>query len=237
VVVAPTTPVAIAPVPPSLLQKAERGDAVAQFTLGSCYASGRGAPQNYQEAVKWYYVSAKQGYAPAQNRLGACYHRGLGTPQNYAAAVLWYRKAAEQGNAAAQDNLGICYFSGRGVGQNFGEAAKWYRLSAAQGNPAAVTHLRQLQGLAGGAPTGYGQTPPQKPATPPAQATEPAEPSSGNPITVDEIKELSSAGVKPDILIGQIKSTNSKFSLQDIAAAQQSRVDPAVIECMKENSR
>ena len=53
VMVATEPRVAVAPLPPSLLQKAERGDAVAQFTLGSCYASGRGAPQNYREAVKW----------------------------------------------------------------------------------------------------------------------------------------------------------------------------------------
>jgi len=236
VVVAPAPPVAIVQPPPSLLQKAERGNAVAQFTLGSCYANGRGAPRNYQEAAKWYYRSAKQGYAPAQNRLGVCYYRGLGVPQNYAAAVLWYRNAAAQGNAAAQDNLGICFFSGRGVAQNYAEAAKWYRLSAAQGNPAAAAHLGLVQSPGGGPATAYRQ-PTQSSSAAASPPTEPAEPSSGNPITLDEIKELSSAGVKPDTLTDQIKSTNSKFSSQDIASAQQASVDPAVIKCMQENSR
>ncbi len=241
VVVAPAPgPVVISPLPLPLVQKAERGDAVAQFTLGSCYANGRGVPQNYRQAVSWYYLSAKQGYAPAQNRLGACYYRGLGTAQNYAAAVLWYRQAAEHGNAAAQDNLGICYYSGHGVPRNVAEAIKWYRLSAAQGNPAAVAHLRQLQSSPGLVPAAnpplaqQAQHPPTAAPTPPP--TEPAESSSANQVTVDEIKELSSAGVKADTLTAQIKSTNSRFSSQDIAAAQQANVDPSVIECMKANS-
>ena len=105
VVVAPAPPVVIMRPPPSLLQKAERGDAVAQFTLGSCYANGRGTPQNYREAVKWYYLSAKQGYPPAQYRLGVCYYWGYGTPRDFAAAAVWYGKAAQQGYAPAQDSL------------------------------------------------------------------------------------------------------------------------------------
>jgi len=236
VVVAPPPPrVVIVPPPPSLVQKAERGDAVAQFTLGSCYASGRGVPRNDQEAVRWFRLSAQRGYAPAQNRLGVCCYRGLGTPQNYAEAVQWYRQAAAQGNASAQDNLGICYYSGRGVPQNFAEAARWYRLSAAQGDAAAAIHLRQVQGLRVPPPVASHQPAPSSPTTPPV--TEPAEPSSGAPITVDEIKELSSAGVKPDTLTNQIKSTNSKFSAQDIASAQLAKVDPAVIACMQANSK
>ena len=237
VVAPPPPPVVVVPLPLSLQQKAERGDAVAQFTLGSCYANGRGVPRNYSQAVRWYYLAARQGYPPAQNRLGVCYYKGLGTPQNYAAAVLWYQKAAEQGFAAAQDNLGICYFSGRGVAQNFAEAEKWYRLSAAQGNLAAANHLRQVQGLAGVAPAANRPTAQYQPATPTAPAAEPEESASGNQVTVDEIKELSSAGVKADTLTAQIKSTNSKFTPQDIAAAEQAKVDPTVIECMKANPR
>jgi hypothetical protein len=193
--------------------------------------------------VRWYYQSARQGYAPAQNRLGVCYYRGWGTPRNYAAAVVWYRKAAEQGNAVAQDNLGNCYFNGAGVPRNYTEAARWYSLSAAQGNQTAAAHLRRTQGLAGTAPVASYQAPANAPAAstpPPAQnppAAEPVEPSSENEMTVDEIKSLSSAGVNADTLTSQIKSTNSKFTSQDIAAAQQAKVDPAVIACMKENER
>jgi TPR repeat protein len=228
-------PVVFAPLPSSLMQRAEAGDPVAQFTLGSCYANGRGVPRDYQQAVQWYYRSAVQGYAPAQNRLGVCYYRGLGTPRNFASAVVWYRKAADQGNAVAQDNLGSCYYNGHGVRRDYAEAARWYGLSAAQGNQTAATHLRQTQNLPGAAPAAN-PPPSQAQPTTPAPA-EPVEPSSENQITVDEIKSLNSAGVKADAITGEIKSTNSKFSQQDIAAAQQANVDPAVIDCMKENQR
>ena len=269
VVVFPNTPVVVLPVPAenyqvqNLRQRAKQGDAIAQFTLGSCYANGRGVARNYAEAVKWYRLSAEQGYAAAQNRLGVCYSRGLGVAQNYAEAVEWYRKAAEQGNAFAEDNLGACYLSGHGVARDFTEAVKWYRLSAEQGNAVAQNHLgvcyskgygvaqdyaeavewyrkaaeqgnlaakinlrvRESKGLVANAPEPNNQT---------AQPTnEPNDATAGNPLTVDEIKELNSAGVKADTLTGQIKTTNSKFSAQDIAAAQQANVDPAVIECMK----
>ena len=56
-------------------------------------------------------------------------------------------------------------------------------------------------------------------------------------MTVDEIKGLTKAGLKPDDLVAQIKSTNSKYTQQDVAAAQQANVDPAVIQCMNENLR
>ena len=250
-----------------LRQKAEQGDSIAQCTLGSCYASGRGVARNDMLAVKWYRLSAERGYSTAQNRLGVCYSRGLGVARNDAEEVKWYRKAAEQGNAFAEDNLGACYFSGHGVARDFTEAVRWYRLSAEQGNAMAQNHLGvcyyngrgvardyaeavkwyrkaaaqgnvaaknnllvcESTGLAVGASEPNGQTAQNPP-------TESNEASAGNALTVDEIKVLSSAGVKADTLIGQIKTTNSKFSAQDVAAAQQANVDPTVIECMKSHT-
>ena len=276
VVVFPNAPVVVLPVPAenyqvqNLRQRAKQGDAIAQFTLGSCYANGRGVVRDYAEAAKWYRLSAEQGYAAAQNRLGVCCSRGLGVAQNYTEAVSWYRKAAEQGNAFAEDNLGACYSSGHGVVRDFTEAVKWYRLSAEQGNAVAQNHLGvcyyngrgvvrdyteavkwyrkaaaqgnvaaknnlficERTGLAVRASEPNGQTAQNPPA-------EPNEASAGNALTVDEIKELSSAGVKADTLIAQIKTTNSRFSAQDIAAAQQAKppVHPDVIKCMKDNLR
>jgi TPR repeat protein len=40
---------------------AQQGNAFAQGTLASIYASGDGILQNYAEAVKWYRLSAEQG--------------------------------------------------------------------------------------------------------------------------------------------------------------------------------
>ncbi len=43
---------------------AEQGYAGAQFYLGVMYATGRGLPQDYAEAVKWYRKAAEQGKQP-----------------------------------------------------------------------------------------------------------------------------------------------------------------------------
>ena len=48
---------------------AKQGNASAQHNLGVMYASGRGVPQDYKTAVKWYRLAAEQGYAIAQTSL------------------------------------------------------------------------------------------------------------------------------------------------------------------------
>jgi uncharacterized protein YcfJ len=53
------------------------------------------------------------------------------------------------------------------------------------------------------------------------------------PLTVEDIKALAAASVKPEAITKEIETSQSKFSSQAIVAAQQANVDPAVIECMK----
>ena len=52
---------------------AEQGDRVAQYNLGYLYDQGRGVPQDYKEANKWYRLAAEQGYASAHLNLGNMY--------------------------------------------------------------------------------------------------------------------------------------------------------------------
>ena len=71
--------------------------------------------------------------------------------------------------------------------------------------------------------------------TPPAQ-TPPA--ATGTiPLTVDDIKALTAAGVKKEAITQELKISQSRFSPQDIAAAQQANppVDPDVLAYMKNN--
>ena len=125
----------------SIAQKAEQGDAIAQYNLGLMYYKGQGVLQDYKEAVKWYLKAAEQGHASAQFNLGLLYYRGQGVLQDYKKASKWYRKAVEQGNAPAQVNLGRMYASGRGVIQDYKEAVKWYRKAAEQGHAYAQSSL------------------------------------------------------------------------------------------------
>ena len=60
----------------------QQGDAQAQNNLGVMYENGRGVPQDYDEAVKWYRLAAAQGDADAQNNLGVMYENGRGVPQD-----------------------------------------------------------------------------------------------------------------------------------------------------------
>ena len=72
-----------------------------QFDLGALYWQGRGVPQDFAEAARWFQLAAKQGYAKAQAALGDLYLVGWGVPRDNRAAQIWFRKAAEQGVARA----------------------------------------------------------------------------------------------------------------------------------------
>ena len=63
-----------------LRQRAEQGDADAQYNLGFVYARGLGVPQDFVEAVKWARLAADQGIADAQYALGVSYVAGEGVP-------------------------------------------------------------------------------------------------------------------------------------------------------------
>ena len=69
--------------------EADRGDATAQFLLGTMYFAGRGVTRNDAEAVKWFRKAAGQGDAVAQSNLGNMYREGRGVTRNDAEAVKW----------------------------------------------------------------------------------------------------------------------------------------------------
>jgi len=84
-----------------LRQKAEQGDAEAQFALGYMLKYPNGALSCFPdadrkhdaEAVKWLCMSAEQGHPDAQLHLGLMYQRGRGVSQDYVEAVKWQRQA------------------------------------------------------------------------------------------------------------------------------------------------
>ena len=76
---------------------AEKGDPVAQASLGYCYDNGEGVTKDQAQAVTWYRKAAEQGRAVAQFNLGYCYANGNGVAKDEVRAVSWYSKAAVQG--------------------------------------------------------------------------------------------------------------------------------------------
>ena len=88
-----------------LVQKAEAGDAVAQYDLGACFVGADGVTKDVKKALKWWTKSAEQGYAPAECLLGRCYLFAMGIKKDEMKAVKWLTKAADQGNAEAKEVL------------------------------------------------------------------------------------------------------------------------------------
>jgi hypothetical protein len=86
---------------------AKKGDAEAQYYLGSMYDRGIGVQQDYGEAAKWYRRAAERGDADAQNNLGAMYINGNGVPLDYVRAHMWFNLAAAQDNKSANENRDI----------------------------------------------------------------------------------------------------------------------------------
>jgi TPR repeat protein len=68
---------------------AERGNAAAQQYLGLMYEFGQGAPNDYEEAMKWTLMSAKQGNALAQFGMANFYRYGWGVPKDDILGYMW----------------------------------------------------------------------------------------------------------------------------------------------------
>ncbi len=144
-----------------LKQRANKGNAEAQDTLGELYwkekkddkafkwftesatrenASGQNHlgmlyawKNNSLEALKWYKKSNDQGFKMAQVNMGILYYN----EKEYSKAFTCFKKSAKRGFAPGQYHFGMMYDDGPGQQQGLpksrGEAAKWYTLSANQG--------------------------------------------------------------------------------------------------------
>ncbi len=84
---------------------ANKGGVYAQFLLGRMYYDGKGVPQDYTKALKWFRMAAVQGNAEAQFFLGTMYGSGKGVSQNYIKAYVWFNLSAAQGNEFAKKNI------------------------------------------------------------------------------------------------------------------------------------
>src|SRR5215210_6081007 len=128
-------------------ERAEKGDAEAQYNLAVMHDMGVGAPKNYSESGKWYAKAAAAGIAEAQFQLAVRYYEhAKQSKENYVKAFSWFYKAALQGMAEAQYNVALMYQLGRGVPTNRVEAYKWYIISAAQGYTKSIAARENLAG-------------------------------------------------------------------------------------------
>ena len=116
---------------------AERGDALAQFSLGRAYEDGNGVPSDDEQAHLWYRKAADQRLPSAEFAVGMDYARGQGVQLDAEEAVKWIRRAATRGHASAQYSLGMAYATGKGIERDGRAAIPWFRQAANQGMAAA----------------------------------------------------------------------------------------------------
>ena len=117
-------------------EKAEAGDAAAQWWLGASYQYGVGAEKNHRQALHWYRLAARQGSQPAQDMLQAL--SGQAYDQQQLELLL---ERAEQGIRDAQYEVGRRFWNGDGVDQDHKQAADWFDRAARQGLAAAQCAL------------------------------------------------------------------------------------------------
>jgi TPR repeat protein len=83
------------PLPDAVLglkERADEGEALAQFKLASLYESGReGVSKNLPKAAALYRKAAEQGRADAQYNLGMMYESGHGVGKDPAEAARWFK--------------------------------------------------------------------------------------------------------------------------------------------------
>lgn len=123
----------------------EKGEAKAQFKLGTIYRLGEtGIEKDINKAIKWYTLAAEKGNIYALYNLGKIYESEENIV-NYDLASKWYRLGAEKGNAFAQLKLGMLYLSGKGLELNLKYAHMWLNISGSQGNYQAIKKRNILQ--------------------------------------------------------------------------------------------
>jgi localization factor PodJL len=113
---------------------AEKGQAVAQYRLGTLYERGQGVTADPVKAAHWYELSANQGNRKAMHNLAVSYASGAAGKKNMAEAARWFAKAAALGLSDSQFNLAVLYERGDGVPQSLLDAYKWYSIAAAAGD-------------------------------------------------------------------------------------------------------
>lgn len=119
----------------AILARAERGEAQAQFLMGTFLLSGRqGIEPDLVQARRWFEAAAAQDHAGAKYHLGDLYRRGSGVAQDFQQAARLFEQAATAGDRAAQNALGDLYRDGTGVDRSPATALHWYRRAALAGS-------------------------------------------------------------------------------------------------------
>ncbi len=123
---------------------AEKGDAYAQWEVGTLYSRPWGQPTcpykvDINEANKWYRKSAEQGFAAAEYDMGLFYEGGA--QMNETEALKWLQKAADQGYSPAERHLSSWYFGKK----DYAHALMWEIIERRVSRSRALKRVPQEQ--------------------------------------------------------------------------------------------
>ncbi len=124
---------------------AVKGDAEAQFLVGTIYDLGEGVPQNLSTAAKWYLKAANQKHVTAEYNLAWMYRFGKGVLKDHKKALKLFMSSADKGLAIAQFSLGSMYRFGEGTPRNLILAHSWTNIASMQGNYAASRNKKDIE--------------------------------------------------------------------------------------------
>lgn len=117
-----------------------KGDADAQFNLGTAYAMGRAVEYDLKQAEEWYRKAALQGHEGAEAAYGLAMFQNGKRPE----AIPWLEKAVSRGDRRAQYILGVALFNGDAVEKDWVRAYALVTRASASGLPNASTALAQM---------------------------------------------------------------------------------------------
>jgi len=75
-------------------ERADAGDAEAQYMVGTIHEQGLGTDPDHAEAARWYRLAAEQHHSRAMMSLAYLHEQGLGVDADMTSALNWYRRAA-----------------------------------------------------------------------------------------------------------------------------------------------
>ena len=114
------------------------------FWEGFAYCYGRGKPQSYEEAIKYFSKAALIGHAEAATQMGFMCLKGLGTEKDEHKAFDWFMLAVAKEEPVALYQVGLMYENGIVVEKDIEKAKKYYANSADRNNADAKAAMQRL---------------------------------------------------------------------------------------------
>ena len=121
--------------------KADDGDAMAQYTYAMYILGGALGFPDYKKVVDLLEKSAAQGHRDALYELGVCYMNGEGVRNDSLKTEELWKKAVQLGNVDAMVALGAAYRGGKGIPENPAACFEMYKAAAEAGSSAGYLHL------------------------------------------------------------------------------------------------